>query len=551
MTQEEALKILKTGANVFLTGEPGSGKTYTTNAYIEYLRSHGIEPAITASTGIAATHLHGMTIHSFSGMGISKNLTDYDVERIAHVQYINKRISKTTVLLIDEISMLDGVMLADLDKICREVKQNEYPFGGIQVVLIGDFFQLPPVTQGYEAKNYAFQSGIWGKLGLITCYLTEQHRQVDDDDTLLSVLKAIRSNDVDQMHIEYIESRKTTIDMVSDMTTKLYTKNFAVDSLNDKELAKIATDEKKFTMYTTGRENLVNQLIKGCLSPQELVLKKGAIVMCTKNNAQAGFYNGTLGTVIEFQKYTNYPVIKTKNGQTITVEPMDWSIDEDGKVKAKITQIPLRLAWAITIHKSQGMSMDTAVMDLSDTFEYGQGYVALSRLRTLDGLHLLGFNQKAFQVHGDVLEQDIMFKRQSQEAQDAFNELGDEEVERMHANFLRSIGATGVPKKEKKLSTLDETLVYIQDGKSIEEIAELKGIKTETIYDHIYKLAQNKKITQPEIARLIDGIEDKDIVHIQNAFKKFGTERLTPVFEYCNGVYTYEQIKLVRAYCVV
>jgi ATP-dependent DNA helicase PIF1 len=551
MTQEQALTILKTGANVFLTGEPGSGKTYTTLAYIEYLRSHGIEPAITASTGIAATHLHGMTIHSFSGMGINKNLSGYDVDRIANLQYINKRIKKTTVLLIDEVSMLDGSMLVDLDKICREVKQNQYPFGGIQVVLIGDFFQLPPITQGFEAKNYAFQSSIWGKLGLITCYITEQHRQDGDDDTLLSVLKAIRNNDVDQMHVEYIESRKVVLADVAEMTTKLFTKNVAVDTLNTNALGKIGHGEKKFTMHTTGKDTLVAQLVKGCLSPQELILKKDAIVMCTKNNPQLGFYNGTLGTVVEFEHYTNYPIIKTKDGRRITMAPMDWTIEEDGKIKAQVTQIPLRLAWAITIHKSQGMSLDEAVIDLSDTFEYGQGYVALSRLRSLSGLHLLGFNNKAFQVHGDVLEQDIMFKRQSEEAEDAFYKLDTEEIDVMHANFLKSIGGISEKKaKAQKLSPTDETLLYLGEGKGIDEIAQMKNVSVATVIEHVHKLALAHKVSKIMVARLIESIDADEIKRIEQTFKKFGTEKLAPVFSHLNEEYTYDELKLVRAYCV-
>lgn len=552
MTQEQALTILKTGANVFLTGEPGSGKTHTTLAYIDYLRSHGVEPAITASTGIAATHLRGMTIHSFSGMGISKNLSDYDVDRIATIQYINKRIKKTTVLIIDEVSMLDGSLLTDFDKICREVKQNQYPFGGMQVVLVGDFFQLPPVTQGFESKNYAFQSAIWGKLGLVTCYLTEQHRQADEDDTLLSVLKAIRSNDIDQMHIEYLQSRVKTLADVSEMTTKLFTRNVAVDTINTNALKKISNGEKKFTMHTSGKDTLVAQLVKGCLSPQELVLKKDAVVMCTKNNPQAGFYNGTLGTVVDFEHYTNYPIIKTKDGRRITIAPMDWTIEEEGKVKAQVTQIPLRLAWAITIHKSQGMSMDEAVIDLSDTFEYGQGYVALSRLRSLSGLHLIGFNNKTFQVHGDVLEQDISFKQQSEEAELAFSRLDEEEIYAMHQNFLKSIG--GVSEKTatvKKMQTIDETLFYLaEEGKGIDEVAQIKNISVATVIDHVYKLACAHKLTKIQIARLVERLDNDDIKKIEKAFEKIGTEKLTPVFEYFNGQYSFDDLKLVRAYCV-
>ena len=147
MTQSEALSILKTGANVFLTGEPGSGKTYTINEYVAYLRERGIETAITASTGIAATHISGMTIHSWSGIGIKIKLDKNDLDKIASNSYIAKRVRRAKVLIIDEVSMLAPETLSMIDAICREIKQSSEPFGAIQIVLVGDFFQLPPIVK--------------------------------------------------------------------------------------------------------------------------------------------------------------------------------------------------------------------------------------------------------------------------------------------------------------------------------------------------------------------------------------------------------------------
>src|SRR3990167_10167504 len=146
MTQNEALAILKTGVNVFLTGEPGSGKTHTVNLYIQYLRDHGVGVAVTASTGIAATHLGGMTVHSWSGIGIKKELSPSDIKRISSNKKVSARIKKTHTLIIDEVSMLDGKTLIAVNQVCKEVRGSAAPFGGIQVVLVGDFFQLPPVV---------------------------------------------------------------------------------------------------------------------------------------------------------------------------------------------------------------------------------------------------------------------------------------------------------------------------------------------------------------------------------------------------------------------
>lgn len=476
MTQNEALKILKTGANVFLTGEPGAGKTHTINAYVAYLRMQGIEPAITASTGIAATHIGGMTIHSWAGIGIQNTLDKYTIDKIASTEYVVKRILKNTVLIIDEISMLSPNTLDMVDAVCREVKQVQKPFGGMQTILVGDFFQLPPIVKNnfynsnqnnfynnqaideysqktffpeieeeaaqYAQKIFAYQSRAWQKLSPIICYLTEQHRQ--DDDDFLSILSAIRRNSVDVGHLQMIKSRQVENGQNHDNITKLFSHNADVDRINNNELSKIKADMQTHTMKSSGKDSLVNALIKGCLSPEDLCLKKGAVVMFTKNSPREGFYNGTLGTVVDFENGTNYPIVKIHNGKNITVEPVDWIVEENGKIKAQISQIPLRLAWAITVHKSQGMSLDGAVMDLSQVFEYGQGYVALSRVRRLAGLHIIGINDKAMQVHPEILKQDVTFREQSVDAQNAFSEISKQNITELHKKFIIENGGMWV-----------------------------------------------------------------------------------------------------------
>lgn len=449
MTQDEALDILKTGANVFLTGEPGSGKTHTINKYIDYLKKHEINVAITASTGIAATHIGGMTIHSWSGIGIKETLTKYDLDKISTSEYISRRVRKAKVLIIDEISMLRADTLSMVDAVSREIRQNSEPFGGLQVVLVGDFFQLPPIQKRIteqkqmslvEEKSllFAYESPVWARLNLVICYITEQHRQ--EDESFLDLLLAIRNNNLEEEHYEYLNSRIVAKSDFPKHITKLYSHNLNVDSVNEKMLSGIEGESIKFEMSSSGSASLVTTLKKGCLSPETLFLKKGAIVMCTKNNPKERFVNGTLGTVIDFDSFYNYPIIKTKSGKTITVSPMDWVVEENGKIKAQITQVPLRLAWAMTVHKSQGMSMDSAVMDLSNVFEYGQGYVALSRVRTLDGLYLLGCNNQALRVHPDISAQDVIFKDNSVKAEEVFGALSKEELHKMHKNFLIALG---------------------------------------------------------------------------------------------------------------
>jgi ATP-dependent exoDNAse (exonuclease V) alpha subunit len=464
MTQKEALDILKTGANVFLTGEPGAGKTHTINEYVRYLRAHGIEPAITASTGIAATHIGGMTIHSWSGIGIKDRLTRDDLRHIRDLPLYAKRIRRAKVLIIDEISMLDGKIFSMIDTVCRTVRESVDPFGGLQIVCVGDFFQLPPIArrpiapaedmlwaQSSEpiAPLFAFQSDTWIALDPAVCYLTEQHRQ--DDAEFLSVLSAIRTNTLKDTHIRHLESRKQTINKIDDTkATKLYSHNMDVDRMNDAALATISEKLLAFSMATHGAKHLVETLKKGCLSPEVLNLKVGATVMFTKNHPQGKFVNGTIGTVIQFDKETRLPIVKTTAGRSIEVEPVEWVIEEDGVTRAMIRQLPLRLAWAITIHKSQGMSLDSAVMDLSRVFEYGQGYVALSRVRNLAGLTLLGYNQRAFEVHPTVFDQDRFFRARSEKERFTLSRMTPKDLENMQQSFIRHCGGKKLKSGERK-----------------------------------------------------------------------------------------------------
>jgi len=245
MTQGEALTILKMGANVFLTGEPGSGKTHTINEFVSWLRASGVEPSVTAATGIAATHVGGMTLHSWSGIGIAESLSQGDVDRIASKEHIAKRIQKAKVLIIEEISMLSSATFEMADAVCREVRRNQEPFGGLTIVLVGDFFQLPPVSRNRDTA-FAYTSKTWKALNLIPCYITEQYRQ--DDSTFLDVLSAIRSGEVEEVHHEELLRRHTATGDLPPDAPKLFSHNADVDRINATELAKLPGKMMKFRM---------------------------------------------------------------------------------------------------------------------------------------------------------------------------------------------------------------------------------------------------------------------------------------------------------------
>ena len=456
MTQNQALSILKTGVNVFLTGEPGSGKTYTINRYVAYLRERGIEPAITASTGIAATHIGGTTIHSWSGIGIKTALDKRDLDKIASNKRVVARLNNTKVLIVDEISMLTPETFSTVDIVCKKIKNSNELFGGMQVILVGDFFQLPPIikpiledTGQFEfaeisKAHFAYDSSLWARLNPSVCYLTEQHRQ--DDDSFLSILSSIRCGSFDRDNLSQIEKRMIGYRAVPKDITKLFSHNAEVDRVNIEMLSKLPGEPQTFLMDKKGPEALVSTLQKGCLSPETMHLKVGAVVIFTKNNSKKGFVNGTLGMIDGFDKTSGNPVVKIRSGKRIEAEPMDWTIQENGEVFARITQLPLRLAWAITVHKSQGMSLDEAVMDLSRVFEFGQGYVALSRVRRLSGVHLLGYNEKAFCVHPEVIFKDKLFHIASEEICTNFVKMSPEELDNKHQYFIEACGGKNISK---------------------------------------------------------------------------------------------------------
>lgn len=416
MNQKTALEILKLGHNVFLTGAAGSGKTYLLNQYIQYLKSKNIKAAVTASTGIAATHMNGITIHSWSGMGIKDRITELDLRKLSRNRRAQRRMEKTKVLVIDEISMLHAHQLDNVDKICRYLKEEPFlSFGGLQVVLCGDFFQLPPVQKNRsEEVKFAYISQVWQEMNLKVCYLDEQHRQKDD--RMLELLNDIRGARVGEKTWEIILSRENKEIFGIDRPTKLFTHNVDVDAINNRELSKIKEKPLGYAMRTGGNKKLIEFLKQSCLAPEKLILKKGAWVMFVKNNFDEGFVNGTVGDVIGFSPENNFPIVKTSQGEKIIVSPAIWEVLDDDEVLARIKQIPLRLAWAITVHKSQGMSLDAAEIDLGKSFEYGMGYVALSRVRKLSGIKLLGINDMALEVNEKIYELDQKLMALSREA---------------------------------------------------------------------------------------------------------------------------------------
>ncbi|MFB6226162.1 MAG: ATP-dependent RecD-like DNA helicase [Candidatus Paceibacteria bacterium] len=434
MKQEEAFEILKTGNNVFLTGEAGSGKTYLLQKYIDFLEDKGVKTAITASTGIAATHIDGVTIHSWSGMGVNNTLSDRDISHLLDRKYLHKHFDGTRVLIIDEVSMLTANQLDMIDRICKAFKESKLPFGGMQVVLSGDFYQLPPVSK-QKNTDFVFKSHIWRDMDIKVCYLTDQFRHKDSD--LYKLLSKIRSNSIDKKARQYLNKR-SEIKHDEENITRLYTHNKDVDKINLRKLEDLNTNSFEYKMSSKGDSKLVDILKKNCLAKEKLILKKGAYVMFIKNNFDKGYVNGTLGKIVAFKDITNYPVVETESGDKITVTPKKWKLKEAGEIKAEVEQIPLKLAWAITVHKSQGMSLDKAEIDLRKCFIKGMGYVALSRLRCLEGLYLKGFNKKSLLVDQKISKIDKKLRSKSKDVLSLLNDKDEEALHNIQQDFIQS-----------------------------------------------------------------------------------------------------------------
>ena len=513
MTQRDALNILKTGKNVFITGPAGSGKTYVLNEYIKYLKEHDVPIGITASTGIAATHMGGVTIHSWSGIGVKDRLTLQDIEEITEKSYIKSKVQAAKVLIIDEVSMLHHFRLDLINRVLKHVRRSNEPFGGLQVILCGDFFQLPPVSRmGEPEASFVYNSQAWKEGKFVVCYLHENFRQ--GDDPILNILNEIRTGEVgdesrEQLRSRYISNIERTEQDLDYESTRLYTHNIDVDKINEIELNKVQANEFVYEMSTRGKKPLVEMLKKSCLAPEFLRLRKGARVMCVKNNFEKGYVNGTLGVVVSCAPDSD-PVIRSAptpdfpEGKLLTIEKTTWKIEDNSKLLAELSQYPLRLAWAITVHKSQGMSLDSVAVDLSKVFESGMGYVALSRVRTLSGLSILGFNENAFAVNGQVLEYDKYLKELSAKAESMIQYTDEDKIIQDQNEYLAKVAPlnkldkNGNKIKKVKISTYDKTASLVRAEKSIKEIAKERNLEEETIISQIESSIQNiKGVSEP------------------------------------------------------
>lgn len=394
--QERVAAHIQAGGNALITGSAGTGKSTLLRELTS--RFEGNLP-VCASTGIAAVNVGGMTVHSWAGLGLGDDPAEVIAGNLTERKSgAWRRIRTAKRLAIDEVSMIHGELFELIDRVFRLVRENDAPFGGIQMILFGDFLQLPPVSKGRE-QRFAFQSDAWVSAGIRTFVLSKVFRQADA--AFSAALNDIRLGNVTDAVKAMLTSRYRVADAAPEIEpVTVYTHNADVEAMNERRLAQIKGEAHEWRARDYGEPGPLKTLQKNCLAPETLRLKVGAQVMCLWNiDPEAGIANGSIGTVEGFGKHTKLPRVKFASGAVIEMEKRQWQIKSGSDILAERSQLPLRLAWAITVHKSQGMTLDKIRVHLAKAFEHGQSYVALSRARTLDGLFIESTSPGCIKAH--------------------------------------------------------------------------------------------------------------------------------------------------------
>jgi ATP-dependent DNA helicase PIF1 len=416
--QEEAFNYMKEGKNIFLTGPSGSGKSKVIDLY-KKLYQYEKNIAITSTTGVSAILIGGTTLHSYLGIGLGTADVEEMTNAILKNSRIRQRWCELDVLIIDEVSMLSPQLLDKLEVVSRNVRRvkpkrmlsvdgvEERVFGGIQLILSGDLLQLPVVG---DTDSFVFDAKCWGRCIEKVVELNKIMRQ--DDGEFQGILNELRVGVVTKKSREILDGR-VGVKLRNELgiiPTRIYTTNAQVDEMNSRELEKLSECnvyeyemEIYFYEFVKDRTRMMEKYRKSSLAPELLQLCVGAqVVLLCNLELESGLANGSRGVVVDI--IGDIPVVRFLNGEERVISHWQWEIEEDRKKQVRITQIPLKLAWAQTAHKVQGSTLDYAEIDLSNVFTYGQGYVALSRVKSIGGLSIININYDSIKAHPKPLE---------------------------------------------------------------------------------------------------------------------------------------------------
>lgn len=395
--------------NLFLTGEAGTGKSFLMNTLFDFAQKRGLAIAKTASTGIAAFNIGGQTLHSWAGLGLAEEDVQGLLGKIRKNKKALERIRAVKILVIDEVSMISSDLLDKVDAVFRYFRYNEKPFGGIQMIFVGDFCQLPPVWKGDEKKNFAFKALSWERANIRSVVLKEKVRQ-NADTPFAKLLSEIRIGNTENLGLL---STRINISLSDDgiEPVRIYCKNIDVNEYNHNRLSQIQSKSHFFYAKDSGLPHHIEAFNKNCPAPTKLELKIGAQVMLLSNeNVEIGLVNGSIGVVKAFG--TAGITVKFKTTSAIICEN-EWQLKEQeatisGGIRYKVVatrmQYPLKLAYAATTHKIQGMTLDRAIVDMNEAFAAGQVYTALSRVRDIESLSVVDFPSSAIRVNQDCLD---------------------------------------------------------------------------------------------------------------------------------------------------
>lgn len=407
MQQEYVLDLLKDGKNIFLTGPGGVGKSYILKKFHDWCKQNKKKIGFTSTTGISALNIGGRTLHSFLKIGLGQTPLEYMKQNYNKTPSTARIFKWVQILVIDEVSMLSPDLFDKLENFFRYVKNNDKPFGGIQIVVSGDFCQLPCV----DSSKFCFEAESWKKCfdDSNTFYLTKIFRQ--EDEKFQKCLNEIRIAELSQDTINILESclEKKIENEFGIEPTIIFPTKIDVEKINDDKLDELAIDNNQFYEYemTTNfigncfgidKDQQIEKYRKNLQAPIKLQLCIGAQVMLLVNlDLIGGLCNGSRGVVIDFVE--EFPKVRFTNGEEMVLTKHVWSFDYDNKPFIEFIQVPLMVAYAITIHKSQGSTLDCVIVDLKNIFEYGQVYTALSRVKSIEGLSIKNMSIDKIKCH--------------------------------------------------------------------------------------------------------------------------------------------------------
>ena len=412
--QQKSFNAMINGQNIFITGPGGSGKSHVLNIFIDYFKSHIQDDSnqiyVTSSTGLSSLLIHGITIHQYSGLGSGMKELDYYIDRVKKNKNIRNRWRNTRTLIIDEISMISEDFFEKLDILGQKIRRNNHPFGGLQLILSGDFLQLPPV----KSSGFCFESFSWDICNFEIFYFDKIIRQ--DDKKLQSILNKVRlgvvSKDVKKILDSCLNKELTNEHGIK--PTLLFSRKDMVQNYNEEklqELIDLGYEKREYQSsfhfskeVSLESEEFLKELMNNQYNISDnLVLTKGSQVMLNANNVAEGLANGSRGIIIDFST-KGYPIVHFLNNDVVEINMKDYKI-EDAKDTITKKQIPLIHAWAITIHKAQGMSLEYLETDIGESiFEYGQAYVVLSRIKNLEGLSLKDIDYSKIMANPKILD---------------------------------------------------------------------------------------------------------------------------------------------------